>query len=313
MNPLYIVDSGETAAPWFAHFLYGLRQGLEALGRTWNFLEIPAVPGAFDEIRDVVRGNFVFLPRHTLYAYLPEDLEARVLIHEHDTYTPYSHFVTERSDIAIYHHPAVKAILCNTESMAKYIRSRFHPLSPVYGAGFPYSSLHLEGRKRNLTPWADRERLVVFPQRISPEMVPHMAAKLSFYLMNRGYNVTWCAPAVDDSFPLRRWSELGINILRSHQDDFYDLAAQARYAITTCLNATMSIALYEASLLGCRPLAPSADGEPPFTDAFWPRFNSLNFMDAALMVLRNEKTHASANEFSPKAYTVKLVQILTTL
>lgn len=97
-------------------------------------------------------------------------------------------------------------------------------------AGFPYDTSHLRSAGTN------KENLIVFPHRIAIEKQPYMFDELAERLPQYKFVKT-------------------IEVTKS-KDEYHDLLARAKYAISFARQETFGISMMESTFSGCMPIVP---------------------------------------------------------
>jgi glycosyltransferase involved in cell wall biosynthesis len=113
-----------------------------------------------------------------------------------------------------------------------------HPKAEV--TGFPF---YIDEFARHFRPWAEREKLVVFPHRLAPEKQPAV-----FDQVRELYARRYPSDAV-------RWVRTQ-DVCKS-KDDYYSLLGSARVSFSAALQETWGIAMLESLALGAWPVAPA--------------------------------------------------------
>lgn len=304
MALLHIVYDPHDPTAWYPNFLAGLRRGLDEAGVPYEYLtRMPERP----------RGP-VFFTRYTVQKQLLEAPEPpeHVIIHEHDIWNPFTN-AYDPADLWIYRHPSLAAILVTNPSMVPW-GERYLPAgsrAQVVAAGFPYDHSLIDRVIAEVKPGPDRERLVVFPGRLNEFYQPYLSVRLAFELMDRGYQVFIASPIDPLSYyPVELWRQMGIEVGRLNHEDYYRLLARAQAAISTTTGGSLTLALYEAHLLGATPIAPAGRPDlPPWTEVYHPRYDALNPRQAIEMVERGVRVEVDRRWFEIRHYVEQLLAV----
>lgn len=300
-----IYDPGDQTA-WYPNFLSGFKQALAVNKVDHQFeTQLPEYP----------QGP-VFLTRYTLYDLLraaarpPE----QVIIHEHDVWNPFTNVFDPKTHW-IYSHRSLRSVLLTNPSMCPWVERFLPPGSQarVVAAGFPYDHSGVEIARKHLLPDRQRERLVVFPGRLNEFYQPYLSVRLAYELMDLGYRVVIASPIDPLShYPVALWREAGIEVGRLPHAEYYQLLARAKAAISVTIGGSLTLALYEAHLLGATPIAPRGRGDlPPFTEMYSPRFDLLNPREAIEMLEQDVKVEIDLTWFSQTGYVERLLESVT--
>lgn len=302
---LHVVYDPDDTTAWYPNFLHGFRSALDAAGVPYEYTT---------RMPEEAKGP-VFFTRYTLQKQL---LEAKrppehVIIHEHDLWSPFTN-VYDPADLWIYRHPSLKTILVTNPSMIPWAERCLPPGSPVevVAAGFPYDHTLIHAVMAEVKPTAQRERLVVFPGRLNEFYQPYLSVRLGFEFLERGYQVQITSP-IDPLayYPVKLWQELGIRVGRLPQDEYYRLLARAQAAISTTTGGSLTLALYEAHLLGATPIAPYGRPDlPPWTEVYHPRYDLLNPREAITMVEEGVSVAVETKWFDQRFYLDQLLQAI---
>lgn len=302
---LHVVYDPADPTAWYPNFLSGLRKGLDEAGVAHEFLtRMPERP----------RGP-VFFTRYTVQKQLlevPEPPE-HVIIHEHDIWNPFTN-AYDPADLWIYRHPSLAAILVTNPSMVPW-GERYLPAGSrarVVAAGFPYDHSLINRVIAELRPGPDRERLVVFPGRLNEFYQPYLSVRMAFELMDRGYRVFIASPIDPLSYyPVDLWKQMGIAVGRLPHEEYYRLLARAQAAISTTTGGSLTLALYEAHLLGATPIAPEGRPDlPPWTEVYHPRYDALNPRQAIEMVEQHTPVAVDRRWFDIGHYVEHLLSVV---
>lgn len=300
-----IYDPGDQTA-WYPNFLSGFKQALA----------VNKVDHKFEKQLPEHPQGPVFLTRYTLYDLLREAEcpPEQVIIHEHDVWNPFTN-VFDQATHWIYSHPSLRSVLLTNPSMCPWVE-RFLPLGSkvrVVAAGFPYDHSGVEQARQYLLPNSQRERLVVFPGRLNEFYQPYLSVRLGYELMDLGYRVVIASPIEPLShYPVALWREAGIEVGRLPHDQYYQLLARAKAAISVTIGGSLTLALYEAHLLGATPIAPRGRCDlPPFTEMYSPRFDLLNPREAIEMLERDVKVEIDLTWFSQTGYVERLLESIS--
>ena len=273
-----IYDPNEPTA-WYPNFLSGFRAALNQAG----------VPHRFETRMPEQPEGPVFFTRYTVQKQLLEAVRPpeHVIIHEHDFWNPFTN-AYDPDDRWIYAHPSLRTILVTNPSMVPW-GERYLPRGSkveVVAAGFPYDHSLINQVIAEVKPGLERERLIVFPGRLNEFYQPYLSVRMAFELMDLGYKVFIASPIDPLSYyPVALWQEMGIQVGRLPHADYYRLLARAEAAISTTTGGSLTLALYEAHLLGATPIAPHGRPElPPWTEVYHPRYDLLHPRQAIEMV-----------------------------
>ncbi len=297
-----IYDPGDQTA-WYPNFLSGFKQAL---------IECKVDHSFETQLPEHAQGP-VFLTRYTLYDLLraTDRPPEQVIIHEHDVWNPFTNVFDPKTHW-IYSHPSLRSVLLTNPSMCPWVE-RYLPIGSqvrVMAAGFPYDHSGVEMAKRHVLPNAGRERLVVFPGRLNEFYQPYLSVRLGYELMDLGYRVVIASPIDPLShYPVDLWQAAGIEVGRLAHAEYYQLLARAKAAISVTIGGSLTLALYEAHLLGATPIAPrGSDGLPPFTEMYSPRFDLLNPRSALEMLEQDVKVDVDLTWFSQSGYVDRLLK-----
>ena len=160
-------------------------------------------------------------------------------------------------------------------------------------------------------PGPDRERLVVFPGRLNEFYQPYLAVRMAFELMDRGYRVFIASPIDPLSYyPVELWRQMGIGVGRLPHEEYYRLLARAQAAVSTTTGGSLTLALYEAYLLGATPIAPAGRPDlPPWTEVYHPRYDALNPREAIEMVEQRTPVTVDRRWFDIRHYVETLMEV----
>ena len=302
---LHIVYDPDDKTAWYPNFLAGLRQGLAAAGAEYEYLtQMPEHP----------QGP-VFFTRYTVQKQLlaAAEVPEHVIIHEHDIWNPFTN-AYDPDDLWIYRHPSLRAILVTNPSMVPW-GERYLPAgsrAQVIAAGFPYDHCLINQVIAEVKPEAERERLVVFPGRLNEFYQPYLSVRMAFELMERGYRVFIASPIDPLSYyPTALWQEMGIEVGRLPHEEYYRLLARAQAAISTTTGGSLTLALYEAYLLGATPIAPHGRPDlPPWTEVYQPRYDLLNPREAIEMIEQQVRVEVDRRWFEIRHYVEHLLEAI---
>lgn len=303
---LYVIYDPNDPTAWYPNFLAGLRQGLNAAGVEYAYLtRMPERP----------RGP-VFFTRYTVQKQLLEAPEPpeHVIIHEHDIWNPFTN-AYDPADLWIYRHPSLAAVLVTNPSMVPWGERYLPPDSraQVVAAGFPYDHSLIHRIIAEVQPSPHRERLVVFPGRLNEFYQPYLSVRMAFELMDLGYRVFIASPIDPLShYPVALWRQMGIEVGRLSHEEYYRLLARAQAAISTTTGGSLTLALYEAHLLGATPIAPAGRPDlPPWTEIYHPRYDALNPRQAIAMVEQRVPVTVEQRWFDIGHYVEQLLAVIS--
>jgi hypothetical protein len=156
----------------------------------------------------------------------------------------------------------------------------------------------------DVSPSDQREKLIVFPGRMNEFYQPYLAYRMAYEFKERGYRVFIASPTKPlDHYPISLWKESGIEIGRLQHQEYYKLLSKAKAAVSVTIGGSLTLALYEAQLLGATPIAPMGrSGLPPFTEMYNPRYDLLSPIDAINMVEQGVKVEIDEKWFDYKSY-----------
>lgn len=299
---LHVIYDPNDSTAWYPNFLRGFRAALDAAGVAYEYLtQMPERPE-----------GPVFFTRYTVQKQLLEAARPpeHVIIHEHDIWNPFTN-AYDPNDRWIYQHPSLKTILVTNPSMAPW-GERYLPAGSkveVVVAGFPYDHTLIHQVIDEVKPSAERERLIVFPGRLNEFYQPYLSVRMGFELMERGYKIFIASPIDPLSYyPVALWQEMGIQVGRLPHAEYYRLLARAQAAISTTTGGSLTLALYEAHLLGATPIAPHGQPHlPPWTEMYHPRYDLLNPRQAIEMVEQGVKVEVETRWFSQQHYVEQLL------
>ena len=133
---------------------------------------------------------------------------------------------------------------------AMFFATRFHETMLLRARPVAYGKTHVTGLPlyagewaQHATPWAERERIVVFPHRLAPEKQPEEFEKLE-----RAYR---------DRYPDDKVQFIRTKDACKTKASYYELLGRARVAFSAALQETWGIAMLEAASLGCYPVVPN--------------------------------------------------------
>ncbi|MEW9701433.1 hypothetical protein [Paenibacillus sp. SI8] len=152
----------------------------------------------------------------------------------------------------------------------------------------------------------------MFPGRMNEFYQPYLSVRLAFEFMERGYRVVVASPVNPLShYPVPLWRELGIEVGRLPHAEYYKLLAKAKAAVSVTIGGSLTLALYEAQLLGATPIAPMGRADlPPFTEMYHPRYDLLNPRQAIDMVENNVRVEIESRWFSIDAYVQTIMDVI---
>lgn len=276
---LHVIYDPHDPSTWYPNYLEGLRQALDR----------ESIPYEFSQHLPKKAEGPVFLTRYTVNDLLRQTDRPpeHVIIQEHDVWNPFTN-AYDPATLWIYNHPSLKTILVTNPSMVRWAERCLPAGSTVQVvvAGFPYDHGPIEAVRQSLQPASERERLVVFPGRLNEFYQPYLSVRLAHEFMDRGYKVVIASPIDPLSYyPVSLWRELGIEVGRLPQADYYHLLSRATAAVSCTIGGSLTLALYEAQYLGATPIAPHGrNGLPPFTEMYHPTFDLLRPYEAIEMV-----------------------------
>lgn len=166
--------------------------------------------------------------------------------------------------------------LVGSEYSAQLIRAHVAPDARIAVVGCPVKYDELA---KYATPWAMRERLVVFPHRLAPEKAPE-----DWELMKAQY--------------VAQWGDDGTTWVRSRdvytsKASLYELLGRARVVVSTALQETFGIVMQEGIALGAHPLAPRRLSYPETMRGQGALFDSVR--DAAYLLRSLLDRHGPAH------------------
>ncbi len=295
------IDPYDTTA-WYPNYLSGLKKGLEKAGVAYRYSE--NLPNN--------ESDPILITRFTLFEQFRHSVPVRnpLYIMEHDVWNPFTN-VVDPATLWIFKHPSLRAILYTNPSMVPWGERCLEPGSKVkvLAAGFPYDHEKLEQVAAEVQPTAARDKLIVFPGRLNEFYQPYVSVRMAMELRERGYRTVIASP-IDPQchYPVSLWQELGIEVGRLAQPDYYRLLARAQAAITVTIGGSLTLALYEAHLLGAKPIAPmDRSGLPPFTEVYEPRYDILNPREALQMIEDNTPIRIDTKWFDSDFYVANLL------
>ncbi len=300
---LHVIYDPHETTTWYPNFLAGFRAALDRAGVPYEYAtRMPERPH-----------GPVFFTRYTVQKQLLDAVTPpeHVIIHEHDIWNPFTN-AYDPADLWIYGHPSLKTILLTNPSMAPWAERYLPKGSPVkvVVAGFPYDHTLIHRVINEVKPAVERERLVVFPGRLNEFYQPYLSARMGFELLERGYQVYIASPIDPLSYyPVSLWQEMGLQVGRLPQDEYYRLLSRAQAAISTTTGGSLTLALYEAHLLGATPIAPHGRPDlPPWTEVYHPRYDLLSPREALEMVEQRVPVTVETRYFQQDYYVEQLLQ-----
>ncbi len=223
-----------------------------------------------------------------------------LIIMEHDVWNPFTN-VVDPNTLWIFQHPSCKAVLYTNPSMLYWGERSVGPDSSVkvIAAGFPYDHEKINAIMDETKPTKDREKLVVFPGRLNEFYQPYLSVRMAMELKDSGYRTVITSPVEPQShYPVSLWQQLGIEVGKLPQPEYYRLLSKAKAAISVTIGGSLTLALYEAYLLGAKPIIPmDINGRPPFTEIYEPRYDILNPREALRMIDDNTEIHIDKKWF----------------
>jgi hypothetical protein len=94
--------------------------------------------------------------------------------------------------------------------------------------------------------------------------------------------------------------------------EYYQLLSKATAAVSVTIGGSLTLALYEAQLLGATPIAPKGrDDLPPFTEMYSPRYDLLHPREAIDMVENKVPVTIDTRWFSIDAYVRTLLDTVS--
>jgi hypothetical protein len=305
---LYVVYDTNDKTVWYPNYLSGLKKALDHASIEHQF-RTTLPEGVSDP---------VLLTRYTLAdLLLNSDFPPKqCFLQEHEVWNPFTNGYDERA-MVLYHHPSLRGILVNHPTMVPWVE-RWLPTgskAKAVAVGFPYDDSHLDLARESIPALHDRPNLVVFPGRIDECYQPYLAVRLSLELLQKGYQVIFASPAEPPSYyPISVWRQMGIEVGQFSQADYYTILRRARAAISCTIGGNLTLALYEAYLLGAPPIIAQGRPElPPFTSMYRPGFDVLNPLQAIMMVEQNTRVVVDLTWFSPTDYVTRLLAAMNNL
>ncbi|OCT13477.1 hypothetical protein A8709_17895 [Paenibacillus pectinilyticus] len=299
-----LVDEKDETA-WYPNYLSGLKKGLESAGIPYLFS--PDLPTDLQQP--------VLITRYTLFDQIKEADPApeNLYIQEHDVWNPFTN-VLDLESLWIFKHPSLKAIFYTNPSMVPW-GQRCLPAGSdvdVVAAGFPYDHDYVNATLGSIDVSTQREKLIVFPGRMNEFYQPYLSVRLAFEFMDLGYRVVIASPVSPLShYPVAMWRELGIEVGRLPHAEYYQLLSKATAAVSVTIGGSLTLALYEAQLLGATPIAPKGRHHlPPFTEMYSPRYDLLNPREAIDMVENNVSVQIDERWFSIDTYVHTLWDVI---
>ncbi|NQX58667.1 hypothetical protein [Paenibacillus qinlingensis] len=300
-----LVDENDQTA-WYPNYLSGLKKGLESAGVPYIFTpELPKDPK-----------HPVLITRFTLFDMIKDanPVPQHLYIQEHDVWNPFTN-VLDLESLWIFQHPSLKAIFYTNPSMVPWGKRCLPPGSQVevIAAGFPYDHDYVNATLNGIQPSNEREKLIVFPGRMNEFYQPYLSVRLAFEFMELGYRVVIASPVTPLShYPVAMWRELGIEVGRLPHAEYYQLLSKATAAVSVTIGGSLTLALYEAQLLGAAPIAPKGrDDLPPFTEMYSPRYDLLHPREAIEMVQNKVPVTIDTRWFSIDAYVQTLLDTIS--
>lgn len=152
----------------------------------------------------------------------------------------------------------------HAQLISEYFRSHGQDFKRIYVTGLPlYPGEFIDHWK----PWADRERLVVFPHRLAGEKQPGR-----FREIEQAYRTT-----TGDTITRFVFSR---DVCES-KEDYYALLGRARAVVSTALQETWGIAMIEGATLGAYPVCPTRLSYP---EVHGPKHCYRTVEEAVLMI-----------------------------
>ncbi|SDO21934.1 hypothetical protein SAMN04487897_11015 [Paenibacillus sp. yr247] len=302
---LYVVEDITDNTAWYPNYLSGLKRGLDNNKVDYVFTSV--VPQGVNDP--------VLLTRYTLFELVMNSANPpkNIFIQEHDVWNPFTVDMNPES-LSFYHHPDLKGILFTHPSMIEWGQRCLKPNSGVTitAGGFPYNHDFINERIKNIKPANEREKLIVFPGRLNEFYQPYLSVRLGIELVERGYRVVIASPINPmDYYPVDIWREIGFEVGRYSQPDFYTLLSEATAAISMTIGGSLTLSLYEAHLLGAKAILPKGKvGYAPFTEMFTPRFDLLNPREALEILDNDVKIDIDTKWFSEQYYTETLLNLI---
>jgi hypothetical protein len=301
-----LVDEKDQTA-WYPNYLSGLKKGLETASIPYIFSPVlpndPTIP--------------VLITRYTLFELIKtaDIVPLNLFIQEHDVWNPFTN-VLDLDTLWIFKHPSLKAVFYTNPSMVPWGKRCLDLESnvEVIAAGFPYDHDYVNAALNGIDT-QERENLIVFPGRMNEFYQPYLSVRLAFEFMDLGYRVVVASPINPDShYPVSLWKELGVDVDRLPHSEYYKLLSKARAAVSVTIGGSLTLALYEAQLLGATPIAPMGRPElPPFTEMYNPRYDLLNPRQAIEMVENNVSVSIDTRWFSIDEYVGTLIDAVNNL
>ena len=168
---------------------------------------------------------------------------------------------------------ALDAVFVATQFHKRLLTTMRGSYEKVHVTGLPMYADELQTYRR---PWAQREKLVVFPHRLAPEQAPE-----EFDAIRRAYEA--------------RYGKSDVCWVKSKEEcrtkaDYYRLLGCARVSVSTARQETWGIAMIESASLGCFPVVPDRLSYRETLDTY--PYHSIE--EAAALV--HAGLHASAPE-----------------
>lgn len=303
MLHILVDEKDETA--WYPNYLSGLRKGLEKAG----------IPHIFASTLPDNPNDGILITRYTLFDLIKEasHLTNPIYIQEHDVWNPFTN-VLDIESLWIFRHPALRAIFYTNPSMVPW-GERCLPADStvqVVAAGFPYDHDYVHAAMQGIEAVKEREKLIVFPGRMNEFYQPYLSVRMAFEFMDIGYRVVVASPITPMShYPVSLWKEMGVEVGRLPHREYYQLLAKAKAAVSVTIGGSLTLALYEAHLLGATPIAPMGRSDlPPFTEMYEPRYDLLNPRQAIDMVENNVDVHIDFTWFSIDDYVKRIMDVI---
>lgn len=299
-----LVDPTDKTA-WYPNYLSGLRKGLQEAKVDFRFS--PDLPENPDDV--------VLITRYTLFDLIRQakPTPKHLIIMEHDVWNPFTN-VVDPSTLWIFQHPSCKAILYTNPSMLEWGERSTGPNSSVkvVAAGFPYDHEKINAVIEETKPTKDREKLVVFPGRLNEFYQPYLSVRMAMELKDKGYRTVITSPIEPQiHYPVSLWRDLGIEVGKLPQQEYYRLLSKAKAAISVTIGGSLTLALYEAHLLGAKPIIPmDVNGRPPFTEIYEPRYDILNPREALRMIDDDTEIHIDKKWFDYRRYVEILLDTI---
>jgi len=163
---------------------------------------------------------------------------------------------------------ALDAVCVATEFHKRLIAKWGCAAEKVHVTGLPlYADCVTEHRSAMMEK---KSRTIIFPHRLAPEKQPDFFDQLrDLYVARHGWEDT-------------KWIRTK-DLKGATKSDYYDALAQAKVVFSSALQETWGIAMIEAMLLGCWPVAPNRLSYPETIGTQFPLYTDL---DGATVLVR---------------------------